>query len=108
MGIGVTNGDGGALPGRQMNLDTSSWYFTGLGGSEGISAAATHGGLVGSPVVSVPFASSQVPESKPTLPVTAGDSSGMSDDLAVHESFLIPSHADSTGIGGGHAGGFRA
>jgi hypothetical protein len=56
---------------------------TGAPGSPGITAAETAGPEVGRPVVSVPGASSQVPESMPRLSVTAGDTSAMSSDAPV-------------------------
>jgi hypothetical protein len=102
--MGAINGDGNRLPAEQMGLPTAQWYSTSLPGSTGIMASETAGGEVGSPVVSLPLASSQVPANMPRLPVAAGDTSGMSDDLAVHQSALIPSHTSDTGIGHGHAG----
>jgi hypothetical protein len=80
---------------------------TGLGGSSSPDvAAATAGPVVGTPVVSSVYVSSQLPEGRPTLPVTSGDSSGFSDDRPIHESPLLPgsAYAAETGIGHGHAG----
>src|SRR6516164_9751959 len=56
---------------------------TGAPGSPGITASETAGPDVGRPVVSVPGASSQLPESMPRLSVTAGDTSAMSSDAPV-------------------------
>jgi hypothetical protein len=62
------------------------------------------GGVIASPAVSTPFMSSQLPDSHPTLPVTAGDTSGFTDDQPVHDSPLLPGAGSAavTGIGGGH------
>jgi hypothetical protein len=83
-----------------------AFYDSGMGGSQGISAATTHGQVVGTPAVSSLFTSSQVPQNRPALEVTAGDTSGMSDDEAVHTgTFLTPLMSDSTGFpGGAHPG----
>jgi hypothetical protein len=100
--MGAINGDGDRLPAEQMHLDTGGWYSTGYPGSPSPDQApATAGPVVGRPVVSAPFGSSQLPENMPRLPVTSGDTSGFSDDLPVHESFLVPSHSDVTGAGKG-------
>jgi hypothetical protein len=87
-----------------FGMAPSGYYMTGMGGSVGVLATDTAGGVVGNPQVSLPLASSQVPSNRPTLAVTAGDTSSMSDDQPVHESFLIPSHSGTTGIGGGSYG----
>jgi len=105
---GVINGDGSPLPRDQMGLPTTGWYSTSFEGSQGILASETAGGEVGSPVVSAPFGSSQLPENRPRLLVTGGDTSGFSDDRPIHESFLTPSHSDTTGIGGGSYGSDHA
>lgn len=78
-------------------------------GSQGITAPATAGPVVGTPVVSTPGMSSQPAEGRPTLPVTSGDTSSMSDDLPAHASVLVPgpeSDLLSTGAGDGRAGHF--
>jgi hypothetical protein len=83
---------------------------TGAPGTVGVSAAATAGGLVGSPQVSVPFGSSQVPGNMPRVPVYGGDTSSFSDDLAAHASPIVAAPQDallSTGAGDGAAGHFR-
>lgn len=99
---GVINGDGSPLPSSQMGLSTSAWYSTGFPGSPSPNtAAATAGPVVGNPVVSTPLASSQVPENMPRLPVTSGDTDGMSGDLPVRVTALCPPGADVTGIGKG-------
>ena len=90
-------------------VDPGPFYSTGAPGSPGITAQETAGPVVGRPVVSVPFASSQVPENMPTVAVTSGDTSAMSSDAPV------PSTGDpmtglkldfiaSTGAGACHAG----
>ena len=56
---------------------------TGAPGMAGITAEMDAGGVVGTPIVSAPFASSQVPENMPRLPVTAGDTCSMSSDAPV-------------------------
>ena len=74
-----------------------NYASTGAPGSEGItdSPPGTGGGpVIGRPVVSVPGASSQLPESRPTLSVTAGDSAGMADDLGAHTSAIAPGPLD--------------
>lgn len=102
---GVMNGDGSPIPAEQMGLPAGSWYSTGFGGSQSPDVASvTHGAVLASPAISSPFESSQPPENRPTLAVTAGDTSSFSDDLAVHESALIPAFSDSTGIGRGRPG----
>jgi hypothetical protein len=101
---GVINSDS-PLPDRQMGLNSAAWYSTGFPGSDSPDvASATHGPVVGNPIVSVPLASSQVPENMPRLPVTSGDTSGFSDDLPVHQDVLTPPMSDVTGIGHGSIG----
>jgi hypothetical protein len=83
---------------------------SGASGTAGVTAAATAGSLVGSPAVSVPFASSQVPGNMPRVSVYGGDTSGFSDDLAAHASAVVAAPQDallSTGAGDGAAGHFR-
>jgi hypothetical protein len=85
---------------------------TGLGGSPGDMPSQTEGPLVGSPVVSVPGATSQVAGMMPRLPVLAGDTSAMSSDQAVGDNFTTISGASqaaltATGSGTGHVGGPR-
>jgi hypothetical protein len=87
--------------------DPGVYYSTGLDGSASPDvASATAGPEVGRPVVSAVYVSSQLPEGRPTLPVTSGDTSGMSDDQPVHESALLPgaAYAAETGIGRGRTG----
>jgi hypothetical protein len=82
---------------------------TGAPGSSGVSdsPAGTGGGaVIASPVVSAPYGSSQLPENKPTLPVTQGDTSGFSDDSPVHESAIVPGPvADYLSTGAGQGSG---
>lgn len=85
---------------------------SGAPGTVGVDPSATAGPVVGSPVVGAPYASSQVAENRPTMPVTSGDTSSFSDDNPIHGSvFLSGGHAgnspDETGAGMGHAGHFR-
>jgi cytochrome c1 len=97
---GIGNPVQDPFPGISAGADSSA------PGSSGASASQTSGPVVGSPVVSVPGASSQVPASRPTVTVTAGDTSGMSDDLPAHASQIMPGPAPdylSTGAGGGRA-----
>jgi hypothetical protein len=78
-------------------------------GSDGITNSAPGVGgssVIASPVVSVPFASSQLAESMPVVPVTAGDTSAMTDDMPAHASG-IDGTSDAapymdTGAGSGH------
>jgi hypothetical protein len=66
---------------------------TGAGGSPGVvdNPAGVGGGpVIANPVVSIPGASSQVPANMPTVPVVAGDSSGMSSDSPVNGGALQP------------------
>lgn len=88
-----------------------NYASTGLGaGSPGIQdepPGVGGGGVIAEAVVSAPFGSSQLPENVGHLPVTAGDTSAMSDDMPIHDSPLLPgaAYASVTGIGGGHVRG---
>ena len=95
-----------------LNAQYSGEFFPGLSagtgssapGSQGDTASETGGTEVGSPVVSVPGASSQVPASMPRVSVTSGDTSGMSSDQAVQASPITPGPVDAyltTGAGKG-------
>lgn len=87
-----------------------SYDSTGAPGSPGDSAGETSGPVVGSPVVSNPQASSQVPENMPRVSVTAGDTSGMSSDQAVQASPITPGPVAgylSTGAGQGNPNPYR-
>lgn len=81
---------------------------TGAPGSPGVQDSppgSGGGGVIASPVVSVPFASSQVAESMPRVPVTAGDTAGMTSDSPVPPSgdpLTGLSVADVTQTGAGH------
>lgn len=80
--------------GSFFGQDGSAYMSTGAKGSMGITAEQTAGGVIGTPVVSVPGASSQLAESMPTVPVMAGDTSAMSSDAPV------PAQGDPmTGLG---------
>jgi hypothetical protein len=60
--------------------------------------------VVGSPVISAPYGSSQLPVNKPTLTVTAGATAGMSSDQAVQASPISPGPVSgylNTGAGQG-------
>jgi hypothetical protein len=86
-------------------IGTAGLYSTGAGeGSESPNVpSATAGPVIGTPAVSLLAASSQVPENRPTLAVTSGDTCGFSDDQPVHGgTFLCPPGADVTGAGLGH------
>ena len=61
--------------------DRDSWQTA--PGSAGITAAENAGVVVGSPVVSSPFASVQVPGNMPRLDVLSGDTCAMSSDAPV-------------------------
>jgi hypothetical protein len=86
---------------------------TGAPGSPGVQdapAGSGGGGVIASPVVSVPFASSQLAESMPRLPVTAGDTAGMTSDAPVPVSGdpltgLSLADVTQTGAGTGHVAG---
>jgi hypothetical protein len=95
-----------------------SFDSTGAPGGQGDTAAETSGSVIGSPAVSTPYASSQIPGNMPHLDVTSGDTSGMSSDSPVGDNFSEisgrPASAFlSTGAGqgdpnpyrGSHAGG---
>jgi hypothetical protein len=89
-----------------FGMDAVPYASTGAGGSPGDTAAQTGGPVIGSPVVSAPYGSSQLPANMPRLDVTAGDTSGMSSDQAVGDNFAELSGADrgamsSTGAGAG-------
>jgi hypothetical protein len=71
------------LPGQAPFGLSAAIAQTGAPGSPGITAAETAGAEVGRPTVSVPGASSQLPESMPRVSVTAGDTSAMSSDAPV-------------------------
>ena len=92
-----------------FGMDAGPLASTGAPGSAGDTAAQSQGTVIASPVVSVPFASSQVPASMPTVAVLDGDTSGMTSDQAVGDNFKVLSGADaapmaSTGAGQGSAG----
>jgi hypothetical protein len=59
-------------------------------GSAGITAEATAGGEVGTPVVTDQYGSSQVPANLPRVSVMSGDTSGMADDQPAHASVTVP------------------
>src|SRR5689334_10441525 len=68
------------------------------------------GGVIASPVVSVPGASSQVAANMPAVPVTQGDTSGMSSDVPVYpvpgvqgiDGYLDTGSGEGTSITEGH------
>jgi hypothetical protein len=73
-------------------------------GTTGLSAGTETGPVVGTPVVSTPGASSQVPANMPRATVTAGDTASASDDTPVHTGPLLPGNPGeylSTGAGDG-------
>ena len=77
---------------------------TGAPGSPGLDPDSTTGEVVGTPVVSNPYGSSQLPGNRPTLAVDSGDTSGMSDDVPAHSSVIAPGPQDqymSTSAGTG-------
>ena len=63
--------------------DASAYASTGAPGTAGITAEMDAGPVVGLPVVSMPFTSSQVPENMPTVAVTSGDTCAMASDAPV-------------------------
>jgi len=70
----------------QFGLDTSAYASTGAAGSPsaGDSPPGAGGGpVIASPVVSVPYASSQIPASMPRIPVVAGDTTASSTDTVI-------------------------
>jgi hypothetical protein len=90
----------------------TGYASTGAPGSPGDTAAQTAGPVIGSPVVSVPFASSQLPANMPRLDVTAGDTSGMSSDQPVGDGFstlsgVSPAAMSTTGAGQGNPDPYR-
>jgi hypothetical protein len=80
-------------------------------GSPGVTAGESAGPVVGNPVVTAPFTSSQAPQ--PTVAVTAGDTSAFSDDRPIHDNTpLLPggtvgNSPDRTGAGEGKANHMR-
>jgi hypothetical protein len=77
---------------------------TGAPGGTGVSASDTSGPVVGTPVVSNPYGSSQVPANMPRVAVHSGDTSGMADDSAAGVSAIAPGPQDgylATGAGQG-------
>jgi len=100
--MGAVNGDGAALPGEQMNLPTSGWYSTGMGGSP------STGAMESPPLATVNivpvYQSSQGTPDRVTVGV--GDTFSSSSDTAVIASALLPgaAYAAETGIGHGHTG----
>lgn len=102
-GRGVLNGDGDQP--RDL-FGVALPDGTGAPGSQGVVASDKAGPVVGNPVVSAPYGSSQLPENRPRLDVTAGDTSSMSDDMPAHEDAIMAGPvADylSTGAGDGSA-----
>ena len=92
---------GSPLPGAGSNTDRA-WA---PGGSEG--AAPGHGGaVIGTPVVSSVYLSSQVPDGRPSQAVYSGDSASTSSGAAIPAAgpWYAPAGSDSTGAGSGHAG----
>ena len=82
---------------------------TGAPGSSSLGDPGPHGPVVGSPQVSVPGASSQLPQNMPVVDVTAGDTAASSWDSPVPPiDPMTGLQADSllsTGSGSGHVGG---
>ena len=81
---------------------------TGAAGSSTPDPESTAGPVIGNPVVSVPYASSQVPANMPQQAVTSGDTSGMSSDSPVPASgdpLTGVSLADVTQTGAGQGSG---
>ena len=80
-------------PGQQMSSP----------GSQGDAASTSCGPVVGDPVVSSVYLSSQLPEGRPRQPVRSGDTSGMSSDTAVPQPlpFVGLMGGDTTGAGDG-------
>lgn len=66
---------------------SGSYASTGAPGGDGDTAAETSGPVIGSPAVSTPYASSQIPGNMPHVDVTSGDTSGMSSDSPVGDHF---------------------
>jgi len=102
--LSAINGDGG-VP-AEMFPGIANPVGTGAPGSVGDTASETAGGLVASPVVSIPGFSSQLAEGRPTLDVMAGDTSAMSSDMPVGDHFASLTGVDqgamlSTGAGAG-------
>jgi len=80
---------------------------TGAPGTQGISAADTTGEVIGNPGIASgdTYQSGQLPRDH--VVVTAGDTSGMSDDNPAHEDAIMPGPASayvSTGAGDGDNG----
>src|SRR2546429_664718 len=72
-------------------------------GSAGDLASQSAGPVVGSPVVSAPYGSSQLPANRPALAVKSGDTSSMSSDQAAQSSPISPGPSSAytdTGAGG--------
>jgi hypothetical protein len=105
---GVLNGDG-SQPSSLFGVRLPD--STGASGSTGVTAGETAGGVVGTPVVSVPFATSQLPAMRPTIEVLSGDTSAFSSDNPINGGPLQPgplsgpgSYIDTgAGSGSGHS-----
>lgn len=98
------------LPGETPFGMSAAIAQTGAPGSQGVTAAESAGPVIGSPVVSVPFASSQLPGSRPTLDVVSGDTCSSSADAPVPASgdpmtglSLAQVTQTGSGLGSGHA-----
>jgi hypothetical protein len=102
--MGVINGDGAPLPGEQMGLPTSGWYSTSYEGSP--ATGAMEAAPLATVTVTPTLQSSQIDPDRVT--VSVGDTFSSSSDTVVIQSFLTPSHADTTGIGGGSYGSDHA
>ena len=81
----------------------AAYASTGAPGTEGITAAESAGPVVGSPVISAPFGSSQVPANMAHVDVVSGDTSAFSSDRPVNPGPLLPDWqgASVTGAGSG-------
>src|SRR5215472_14204756 len=69
---------------------------SGAAGTQGVTdqpAGVGGGPVIGRPVISAPYGSSQLDVNMPEIPVTAGDTSAMSDDMPAHASAIMPGPA---------------
>jgi len=86
----------------------SSHDYGSAPGSAGDRAEESYGPVIGSPAVSAPYGSSQLPANRPEVPVRSGGTSGMSSDQSVQQSIFLPggehgSSPSETGAGRGRA-----
>src|SRR5262249_10189052 len=93
-------------PGPLFAGDSGAYASTGAPGTEGVSAGALTGPVVGYTPVTFVYQSVQ-PQPPPHVPVHSGATTAFSDDEPLHQSPLLPeaAAASSTNAGSGHPRG---